>query len=234
MSHPSSVAPPFSVVCRRLLLGSLLLQGEDLLRPGAALGLLQPRVRDVDGGLLPLLRELHLPDKLPHHLVVEEVLLGGDCKRVELGQLEGVDVQAALRHELVPAAGRELLLPPNLLLAHENGEDGVRDQDGRHGEEEERGGILGAKLEESLEESDNLVRLRRVRGGGGEEGEGSRDGGLLHGSLDLRGNGRGRADANLRAGGGGLANGDALGRDDGAHRDGRDGHGGHGFLFLAA
>ena len=38
----------------------------------------------------------------------------------------------------------------------------------------------------------------------------------------------------MRAGGGGLANDDALGRGDGAHGDGRDGHGGHGFLFLAA
>ena len=142
-----------------LLLGALLLHGEDLLRPGAALGHDQPWILQVDGVLVPLLRDLHLPNELRHHLVVEEVLLGGDCKRVELGKLEGLDVQAALRHELVPAARGELLFPPDLLLAHEHGEDGVRHEDGRHGVEEEGGRVFGAKLEESLEKSDNLVRL---------------------------------------------------------------------------
>ena len=37
----------------------------------------------------------------------------------------------------------------------------------------------------------------------------------------------------LRAGGGGLARGDALGRDDGAHGNGGNGHGGHGRWLLA-
>ena len=37
----------------------------------------------------------------------------------------------------------------------------------------------------------------------------------------------------LRAGGGGLARGDVLGRDDGAHGNGGNGHGGHGCWLLA-
>ena len=49
----------------RLLLGALLLHGEDFLRARALLRLLQPGVLDVDGGLFPLLVELQLSHKLP-------------------------------------------------------------------------------------------------------------------------------------------------------------------------